>query len=809
MRSVNSYLHRSGISLIVVAMSLHSAAAYAAAAEAEVDSEIGLSEIVVTAQKRSENLQDTPIAISVLNDEGLKDRNVISLLDLGDGAIPSLKVAPFYSRPGALIVNIRGVGVLSDSNQPARDQGVGVYIDGVYLGRAQGLGAALFDVSSIEVLKGPQGTLFGRNTIGGAVNIVTRKPTGEFGLDASANIGNFGSHNAEVHLNLPSIAGVALKFDGVLARRDPFVKNPLEGASGFNSYDKRGFVISARWQPTEDFTADLAYDNSYDASTPLYQQQITAPAGLPAQSSGSPAVLANVVSPLFQVRPNRVKSALIGIPMDPSIGKATGYRMGLEYELSQAFRIRSITSYREMSQGQYDNSGPDVGLQKSGSANFTGFRFGRISNADFKQDQISQELQFIGELPRLKYQFGALYYRENVDDSAYSSRTFQFTDAAGTAYTYATTNGIPNVFQLSSIPKDRASTVETTSIGAYGQVTWNPIDVAHLTLGARWTRDKKQGELHTINGALPVVNGVAAPLLLDASWSRLDPLVNLAFDVTSDIMAYAKWSTGYRSGGASSRSLTFERFEPEKVSMFELGLKSELLDRRLRLNLAAYYGTYKDIQLDYNAVYTSTRTTTEVTNAPGNGKLKGVEAELAVAPLEGLTLSASYAYNSVKIPDSANPFPQTFNGPIDNTKFPTYQPYTPEHSASATIDYNVPVSGNGTYLKFHLDGNFDSGYYTGYADSNYDSVTKAVLYKQPKGDKALVFNSRIALADIPVSDNGAKLTVSFWGRNIFNKEYFFFKNASNNFQYGSNAAAGEYGFMNDPRTFGFELNLKM
>ena len=127
----------------------------------------------------------------MLRADDLDNRQVQSILDLGDGAIPSLRIAPFFSRPGALIVNIRGVGVLSDSNQPARDQGVGVYVDGVYYGRPQGLGAALFEVQSIEVLKGPQGTLFGRNTEGGAVNIVTRKPGDEFRADVTATYGNY------------------------------------------------------------------------------------------------------------------------------------------------------------------------------------------------------------------------------------------------------------------------------------------------------------------------------------------------------------------------------------------------------------------------------------------------------------------------------------------------------------------------------------------------------------------------------------------------------------------------------------------
>jgi iron complex outermembrane receptor protein len=132
------------VALLVAQPALAADAAAAANAEAE-----GLAEIVVTAQKRSENLQKTPIAIAVLDSAVLADRHVVSLLDLGDGAIPSLKIAPFFSRPGVLVINIRGVGVMADSNQPARDQGVGVYVDGVYLGRAQGLGAALYDVENI------------------------------------------------------------------------------------------------------------------------------------------------------------------------------------------------------------------------------------------------------------------------------------------------------------------------------------------------------------------------------------------------------------------------------------------------------------------------------------------------------------------------------------------------------------------------------------------------------------------------------------------------------------------------------------
>lgn len=150
-----------------------------------------IADIVVTALKRETNLQKTPIAISVVSPEVIADRHVQSLIDLADGAVPSLRIATFEARQSALTVGIRGI-VPFDANQTARDQGVGVYIDGIYLGRQQGLNAALFDVERVEVLRGPQGTLFGRNTEGGALSIVTKAPTGEFGGRVSGGFGNYG-----------------------------------------------------------------------------------------------------------------------------------------------------------------------------------------------------------------------------------------------------------------------------------------------------------------------------------------------------------------------------------------------------------------------------------------------------------------------------------------------------------------------------------------------------------------------------------------------------------------------------------------
>src|SRR5215475_14497486 len=191
-------------------VSVFAPAAWAQGQVAAAGEAMGLESVTVSAEKRDTNLQKTPIAISVVSAQNLEDSHAGSLLSLQDGSIPSLRVATFEARQSALTVGIRGI-VPFDANQTARDQGVGVYIDGVYLGRQQGLNAGLFDVERIEVLRGPQGTLFGRNTEGGALSIVTKAPTGELGGRIVAGAGNFGSYNAELHQDFQAFGGLSIK----------------------------------------------------------------------------------------------------------------------------------------------------------------------------------------------------------------------------------------------------------------------------------------------------------------------------------------------------------------------------------------------------------------------------------------------------------------------------------------------------------------------------------------------------------------------------------------------------------------------
>jgi iron complex outermembrane receptor protein len=539
-------------------------------------------------------------------------------------------------------------------------------------------------------------------------------------------------------------------------KRDGTVKNPAPGQQDFNAYDKRGFQAQALWKPRDNFNAEYAFDYSYDGTTPYYVQLL------------GKGVL--TLPPIAPLQPERATSAQIGVPLQLSVGETWGHRVNLNWQLSDALAIKSISSYRKLDQSQYDNG--MVAL----SAFAPNAPFGRYSLAHTWQDQYSQEIQLIGKVPHLEFVGGAFYYHEKVHDNAQTPNTLQW-NATGAGYTTLSVD-------LSSYPFDRASHVTTESYGVFGQAVWTPPildDKAHLTLGGRMTHDSKDGALDTVNGAIPsyvdankVTHTGAIPL--DASWNHFDPLVVLAYDVNSDVNLYGKWSTGYKAGGANSRSLTFRPFDPEIVRMFEVGAKTEFWDHRARLNIAAYKGNLKDAQIDFQVlVVNNNRGTLETTNA-ANGTTKGVEIDASVQPIEGLTFSASYAYTDMKLSQAFNPF--------TNALATIYPVNTPKNAGSVAVDYEHPAFG--ATLLAHLDGN--------YSDGQFSTSTDPTL-----SDSYFVVNGRLALSDVRVAD-GASMQVSLWARNLFDESHVFARSL--------NATLGTYGVFNEPRTFGVEARLQ-
>jgi iron complex outermembrane receptor protein len=282
--------------------------------------------------------------------------------------------------------------------------------------------------------------------------------------------------------------------------------------------------------------------------------------------------------------------------------------------------------------------------------------------------------------------------------------------------------------------------------------------------------------------------------------------VTLAYDASSEISLYAKYSTGFRAGGANARSATFTAFGPEEVKAFEVGSKMYLLDRRARLNLAAYAMDRTDTQIDFDNVDTTIGSPTigahteETRNAPGKSKIRGFEAELTFKPIDNMTLGLNYAYTDVKVPAAPFPFAGNPDVPV-GTPFPVNVVYTPKNAASAFVDYEVPV-GQLT-VRGHLDANYADAQYsfqTEFADVS--PTAKLVQNVSARGDKSFIVNGNIALADIGGTDGGPTATVSIWARNLLDDTEIYRISVANR------GTIGDYGNLNPPRTFGIELSTK-
>ena len=768
-----------------------------------------IEEIVVTATKRETNVQKTPIAISVVTANAMVDRHATGLISLQDGAIPSLRVATFEARQSALTIGIRGI-VPFDANQTARDQGVGVYLDGVYLGRQQGLNAALFDVQRVEVLRGPQGTLFGRNTEGGAVSIVTKDPSGIGGGRIVAGLGNFGSYTGELHHDFQEVDNISVKLDALLQHQDPTTKNPMAGQAGWNQYDRKGVRLAALYKPTDKFSAQVAADYSKDENTPFFSQLVSFnPDGKRVRTIAETLITANApagtINPLAafeQVHTSRQSTSDIGTVQQPSVDQTGGLSSVLKYKATPDLELRSITAIRGVSTNQWDNSGIESRNVFAPNANF-----GRYSLSDLYQKQISQEFQAVGSAgSNLTYVGGLYFFHEHVKEVAATPFTnvwnadgtgYSIRSAYGTSSASAATAGWQKGYRFNT----RASYANADSYAAFGQGTYTPtaIEQLHITVGGRFTNDKRAGALY-------VVNGKNTNFTINTSASRFDPLANLDYDLTPTINLYAKYATGYRAGGANDRSATFSPFNAEEVKSYEIGAKMDLLDRRLRVNLAAYHMDRSNTQTDFDSVDTTIGSPTigahteETRNSPGLSKIDGFEADVTAKPTDAITVGASYAYTSVKIP--AAPFPFTGNPAVpQGSPFPINVVYTPPNAASAYVDYVAPV-GKMTF-RAHLDANYADPQYAFQAEFADVSAT-ATLTKQVavKTQGSFVMNGSVALADISMGGGSSTATLSLWTRNLLDESHIYRISAANR------GTIGDYANFSPPRTFGVELRLK-
>ncbi|MDP3676268.1 MAG: TonB-dependent receptor [Novosphingobium sp.] len=657
-------------------------AAPAAAQDAADQPSDGIEEIIVTAQKRAESLQDTPISIAAFNAEDLEAKGITGLTDLR-AQVPNLQLTPFPNNAATTQIFLRGVGLSDD--QITQDGGVAVYQDGVYVARSQGQALEVAELERVEVLRGPQGTLYGRNATGGAINFITRKPDlGEFGFKGQVSIGNYDIRKLKAAVNVPVGERLAARFSYLNSKQDGFVRNLGTGVKRFGDKDRQAFRGDVLWQPLDALSLRYAYDRSEIQDTPVFV----------------------AFSPLHPLRADRPTA---GSPLVRDLLRndivTQGHSLTAEWEAADSLTIRSITAYRKLDNFQNQNYltgvlGPTP-LQNNMSR--------------LLQNQWSQELQLVGDLldDQVEYVLGAYYFDE---DGSNFSNSFS-PPTATRSFTTAT--------------------IANRSYAVFGQATFRPEWFERklaLTLGARHSWDKREATLvrSTQVGAGPVtpVPGVGDG---SRSFRNFSPSVTLGFDVSDDIHTYVKAVRGYKSGGFNIRASSIARFndgfEPETLWSYEAGLKSQFLDDRVRFNVAGFHSKYRDIQINVQSDPTNARIT-DVLNA-GSATVNGVEADLTLAPSRNLRVGLNYGFLDPSYDEILDA-----RGVDISPNFRFTQ--SPRHTLAADITYDLPRLPIG-----RLTANIGYTMQSEKFSSSTIAQGKFII-----GDYGLL-NARLTLAEIP------------------------------------------------------------
>lgn len=568
------------------------------------ENEFAIEEIVVTAQKRAESIQDVPVSISALSAEMADNMGADSI----DEIIPV--VPGLTGSTGGLAANIWALrGISSNDFTVGGEPSVGVFIDDAYIGRNALATGAYFDIDRIEVVKGPQGTLFGRNAAAGAISIITKKPEFENSLKLGAGVGNEGQQDYNVIGNLAASDEFAVRFSYHGTRLEGIWREVTFNEEGF--IDQDSLRLSALWMPSNGLTARLTLNYS-DGETNM----------------------GGLYSPgLSTVAPGEEFPDMIALStQDRETNQTDGANLRLSWDLNEDLTLTSITDARSFDfsyKNDADNTADDA-LIDAVFAVGTGGSTIEFDQPDIGQRSFSQEFRLNGARDRVDWFVGLSYFNEKVDERTLLNL---FDTALGLGLLAA---------------DDTATEGETDALGVYGDVKWAVSDAVSLTAGLRWSQDKKDWCTTGSAGIGLVAVPTAGKVCGGDEWSEITPRVVVEYAITPDAMSYASFSKGYKGGGFNTSAGDFvggdgigdgvAGFEPETIDAFELGLKSTALDGRLQFNAAAYFNDYTNLQ-----VLSATLGGILVTNA-AEAETQGVELEATYMPAPGLTLMGNYSY---------------------------------------------------------------------------------------------------------------------------------------------------------------------
>lgn len=630
----------------------------AAMAQAEQEaSDAGLlEEVTVTAQRRAESLQEVPISVTVFSEEDLREAGVRIMSDIATRT-PGFAMGVFnFGQPQ---LYIRGIG--SNADGAGSDSSVVVFLDEVYIGRATAANIELYDLERFEVLRGPQGTLFGKNVIGGAMNLTTTKPTDIFKAKFEVTGGDLSLIEGKGLVSGPLTDNIFGKFSFTTRKRDGYIESvdPTIAGEEYSDLKTTGIRGGLRILASDTVEINLSADYSWDRYgaaghrlTGLDEASIL-PTG---QFAYDPIAYADVYNTF---------SDLAGGYQDRDVWGLMGR---VEWEVANGM-FTSITALRG---AEYEFNEDHVG---------SGFATTPILSVeafiDEEVDQFTQEFRFnrVDFDDRLNWTVGFFYLDEDIDRQE---------------------DSLIALFQPRPLPRDVSLQYNTTkSWSVFADATWSITDRFDLTLGGRYTDEKKDIRQVGTDGAL---GGIVEnyDVTADESWDAFTPRGVLGYHISDDAFIYASYSEGFKSGGFEGLAATAigasTPFDPEEAKAYEGGLKTEWFEKRLRVNLAVYKTDYTDLQVLERIITPDDPIGVVITKNAGKAKIKGAEIEFA-SQWGNFGLNGNYAYIDTET--------EEFGGPDDPRNGKALR-NSPKNSYYITANYNWPL-GNGGYLNLRYD----------------------------------------------------------------------------------------------------------
>lgn len=670
------------------------------------DDEPHFEEIIVTARKREENPLNIPIALTVLGRHNLERRGIEKISAISD-IIPNVNFSSGGTSSGsgsAAVVYIRGVG--QNDFTPVTDPGVGIYVDGIYLGRTIGAVLEVMDLERIEVLRGPQGTLFGRNTIGGAINLITRDPGEKIGGRMKSTVGQDELFSLSTHFDLPITEKLSAALVGLFRKREGYVQRPLVGDT-LGDENILGGRLKLVYRPTETLTLKMnlegvrereksapevatdikedapfveSYNNAVGGGACIGGGELTNPECANDQYVGQPFIS-------YETGPSRNDIDVLAISLIA------------EQKVSRQLTVKSLTSYRKLDA---------IFSRSSDGTPFTIFQ----STDDYDQTQFTQELQFIGTSfkQRLEWVAGGFYMVEKASD-------LDLLEAND-----------------SSFPRIIGGEVDNKSYAVFSEATYGVTDRIHFTGGLRYTWDNKS--------FLPtaVILAVGVPYVPQVthnlSFNELTWRSSVTYQLSRQMTSYSTLSKGFKSGGFVQRLtqpvIDPPTFKPEYVTLYEVGLKMEFPSTWLRVNLAAFYSSYDDIQVAANP---EGRINTATANA-AQGSIRGLEAEFTWRPVQNLLLEGGLGYQDARY-DEIGDVGVTVDQDDAFIR-------TPKWSLSLGLSYQFDLGGFGS-LSPRLDWVYKSAIQfepdndASVAEDGYHALNLRITYAEPEDGWRLSF----------------------------------------------------------------------